>query len=81
MNHYRSLNHTSWEYKEIGEILGVCHTTICAWYKIYEREGKKGIKAKKMGRKIGSCRTLRPDQEKQLKNMIPYHGKFYVYQH
>lgn len=58
------------KYKEIEEILGVCHTTICAWYKTYEREGKKGIKAKKRGRKVGSCRTLSPDQEKQLKKII-----------
>ena len=58
------------KYKEIEEILGVYRTTICAWYKTYEREGKKGIKAKKRGRKAGSCRTLSADQEKQLKKMI-----------
>lgn len=58
------------KHKEIEEILGVCHTTICAWYKTYEKEGKKGIKAKKRGRKVGCCRTLSPDQEKQIKRMI-----------
>jgi transposase len=57
-------------YKEIEEILGVCHTTICAWYKKFEREGKKGIQAQKRGRKIGSCRTLGADQEKQIQKLI-----------
>lgn len=58
------------KYKEIEQILGVSHTTVCAWYKTYEREGKQGIRAKKRGRKVGSCRTLSPDQEKQLKKLI-----------
>ena len=58
------------KYKEIEEILGVCHTTICAWYKKYEREGKKGISAQRRGRKLGSCRTLNPDQEKQIQKLI-----------
>ena len=58
------------KYKEIEEILGVCHTTICAWYKKDEREGKKGISAQRRGRKLGSCRTLNPDQEKQIQKLI-----------
>jgi len=58
------------KYKEIGEILGVCHTTICAWYKKYEREGKKGIRAQKRGRKVSSCRTLKPEQETQIQELI-----------
>ena len=58
------------KYKEIEEILGVCHTTICAWYKKYEREGKKGIRAQKRGRKVGSCRTLNVEQEKRIQKLI-----------
>ncbi len=58
------------KYKEIGELLGVSYSSVCEWYKTYEREGIKGIKAKKRGRKVGSCRTLSPDQEKQLKQKI-----------
>jgi transposase len=58
------------KYKEIEEILGVCHTTVCAWWKKYEREGKKGIRAQKRGRKLGSCRTLNADQEKQIQKLI-----------
>ncbi|MEJ2589574.1 MAG: winged helix-turn-helix domain-containing protein, partial [Deltaproteobacteria bacterium] len=58
------------KYKEIEEILGVCHTTICAWYKKYEKKGKQGIRAQKRGRKVGSCRTLNSDQEKQIQKLI-----------
>jgi transposase len=58
------------KYKEIGELLGVSYSSVCEWYKAYEREGIKGIKAKKRGRKVGSCRTLNADQEKQIRKMI-----------
>lgn len=46
------------KYREIEEVLSVSRTTICTWYKKYEREGKKGIKTKKRGRKPGEFRTL-----------------------
>ena len=58
------------KYKEIGELLGVSYSSVCEWYKSYERQGIKGIKAKKRGRKVGSCRTLNADQEKQIRKMI-----------
>jgi transposase len=58
------------KYKEIEEILGVSKTTICTWYKTYQKEGKKGIQHKKRGRKIGEFRTLDIEQEKQLKKII-----------
>lgn len=58
------------KYREIEEVLAVSRTTICTWYKKYERKGKKGIKTKKRGRKLGEFRTLNSDQEKQLKKLI-----------
>lgn len=58
------------KYKEIEEILGVSQTTICTWFKTYQKEGKKGIQHKKRGRKLGEFRTLDIEQEKQLKKMI-----------
>lgn len=58
------------KYREIEEVLAVSRTTICTWYKKYERGGKKGIKTKKRGRKLGEFRTLNADQEKQLKKLI-----------
>ena len=27
------------KYKEIGELLGVSYSSVCEWYKSYEREG------------------------------------------
>jgi len=64
------LRKTGKTYKEIGEILGVSYSSACQWCKAYEREGIKGIRAIKRGRKVGSYRTLDPDQEKQIRNMI-----------
>jgi len=58
------------KYREIEEVLSVSRTTICTWYKKYEREGKKSIKTQKRGRKIGEFRTLNMDQEKHLKKLI-----------
>jgi transposase len=57
-------------YRQIGEMLGVSYSSACEWYKAYEREGIKGIKAKKRGRKVGSCRTLNVDEEKQIQKTI-----------
>lgn len=58
------------KYKEIAEIVGVHFTTVCRWCKAYKKDGPKGVKSRKRGRKHGSCRTLSPDQEKQLRKMI-----------
>lgn len=58
------------KYKEISEIIGVHSSTICAWCKAYEREGSKAIRIKKRGRPTGSCRTLTPEQEKEIQSVI-----------
>jgi len=58
------------KYKEIAEIVGAHHTTVCTWCKAYEREGLKGIKAQKRGRAYGSKRTLSPEQEKLVQKNI-----------
>ncbi len=57
-------------YDEIAEIVGVQPTTVCGWYKAYERDGVKAIKIKKRGRPKGSCRTLSADQEKEVQRSI-----------
>lgn len=57
-------------YKEIGEIVGIHPTNACKIYKAYEKGGINSIKAKKRGRKLGSCRTLSPDQEQELQTAI-----------
>ena len=57
-------------YEEIAEITGVHSTTVCKWYKAYLRGGKAAITIKKRGRPKGSCRTLTPEQEKELQKAI-----------
>lgn len=57
-------------YKEIAEITSVQPTTICMWYKAYEQGGAKAIRIKKRGRPKGSCRTLSPEQEKELQKAM-----------
>jgi len=56
--------------KAISEVIDVHHTTICGWWKAYEREGTKGIRLKTRGRKHGAKRTLSPEQEKELQKII-----------
>lgn len=57
-------------YKEIAEIIGVQLTTVCQWYQVYKSGGAKAIQIKKRGRPKGSCRTLAPEQEKELQKAI-----------
>ena len=57
-------------YKAISEVIDVHHTTICRWWKAYERQGTKGIRLKTRGRKHGAKRTLNPEQEKELQKII-----------
>jgi transposase len=58
------------KYREIAEIVGVHLGTVCKWCKIYEREGVKGVRIKKRGRKLGSHRTMTDDQEKHIQKLI-----------
>jgi transposase len=57
-------------YKEIAAIVDVNPTTICNWYKAYQRGGNKAIVIKKRGRPTGSCRTLTEDQEMEIQKAI-----------
>jgi len=51
---------------EIAELLGVHRNAVSRWCRIYEREGAKGLKAAKRGRKKGEKRTLTQEQENRL---------------
>lgn len=64
------LRKTGRTYEEIAEIVGVHSTTVCRWYKAYEKQGSKAIRMKKRGRRYGTQRTLDVDQEKQIKRLI-----------
>ena len=57
-------------YKAISEVIDVHYSTICGWWKAYEKEGVKGIRLKTRGRKQGEKRTLNPEQEKELQKII-----------
>ncbi|MCP4722242.1 MAG: helix-turn-helix domain-containing protein [Desulfobacteraceae bacterium] len=55
---------------EISCITGVHPGTISAWFKLYKNGGKKALKIKKRGRPNGTCRTLTPEQEKEIQKAI-----------
>jgi transposase len=58
------------KHNEISQITGVSRCTCSTWWALYKKGGKKALKIKKRGRRLGSCRTLSPEQEKILqKNM------------
>ena len=57
-------------YSEISEIIGVHQSGIGRWYRAYKRGGAKGVRIKKRGRPKGTCRTLSPQQEKELQKAI-----------
>jgi len=58
------------KYKEIADITGVNRSTISVWYNAFLRNGRAAITIKKRGRPKGSCRTLTPEQEKELKKAM-----------
>lgn len=58
------------KYKEIAEIFGVHLGTVSKWCNIYEREGSRGVRIKKRGRKVGSHCTLTNKQEKEIQKLI-----------
>lgn len=55
---------------EIAEIVGVHYSTVRKWWKTYEREGPKGVRIKKRGRRAGQNRTLSPEQEREAQRLI-----------
>ena len=64
------LRKKSMTYEAISEVIDVHPTTICRWWKAYEKEGAKGIRLKTRGRKHGEKRTLKPEHEKELQKII-----------
>jgi len=56
--------------EEISKITDVHRSTCSQWWSLYRAEGRKALKIKKRGRPPGSCRTLSPEQEKELRKAI-----------
>jgi len=57
-------------YAEISKTIEVHPSTICSWYKAYEKDGKKALKIKKRGRPSGSCMTLDENQSYEIQKTI-----------
>jgi len=57
-------------YVKIAEIVGVHRNTVSHWWKVYEREGAKGLKSKRRGFAPGQWRTLTETQEQEMQGVI-----------
>jgi transposase len=55
---------------DIAEALGVHRNTVGKWFKRYNEIGARVFKSKKRGRKLGTQRTLTPEQERELQRVI-----------
>ena len=55
---------------EIAGLLGVHRNTVSGWWRKYEAQGAKALKARKRGRSEGDQRTLGPEQEAELQGII-----------
>lgn len=59
-----------WTNKDIAEAFGVSHVTVSRWRSVYKQQGSKGLRLAKRGRKMGTLRTLSPDQEREIQKTI-----------
>lgn len=57
-------------YAEIGPIVGVHPTTVCQWYKRYERDGEAAIAGGLRGRRTGQGGRLTPKQARRIRRLI-----------
>ena len=57
-------------YVAIAEIVGVHRNTVSNWWKVHEREGPKGLKAKPRGFAPGHWRTLTASQEHEIQEVL-----------
>lgn len=63
-------------YKNTGKLaasaraIGINLSTAQGWVNRYNKDGKKFKKEQKSGRKPGMCRTLTPDEERRLVNIL-----------
>lgn len=58
------------KFVEIAEIVDVHRNTVSDWWKTYQSNGIKGLKAQKRGRSIGEHRTLESSQESEIQKLI-----------
>ncbi len=58
--------------KDLAELLGVATETISRWWSAYCAEGLDGLPGDRTGRPSGSGRTLSPEQETHLQELIDH---------
>ena len=56
--------------KETAQILDVSYRHVCAVKKAYAASGIAGIKPQKRGRRVGEKRTLKPEQEQEIRKIL-----------
>ncbi len=54
----------------IAAIVAVHRNTVAKWWRTYEREGAKGLRAQRRGRRVGEQRTLLGEQELAVQRLI-----------
>lgn len=64
------LRKTGMNQRQVAEILGVYPTTVSKWCRAYNKEGSRAIQVQKRGRRVGTCRNLTVEQEKQIQKAI-----------
>jgi len=55
---------------DIATVVAVHRNTVAKWWKTYEHEGTKGLKAQPRGRRVGAQRTLVAEQETTIQRLI-----------
>jgi transposase len=58
------------ETKEIVNNTGLCINTVRKTIRIYKKFGMKNLTPKKRGRPVGTNKTLSPEQEREIRNII-----------
>ena len=54
----------------IAAMVAVHRNTVAKWWKTYEQEGAKGLRAQRRGRRVGEQRTLLLEQEIAIQRLI-----------
>ena len=54
----------------IAAMVAVHRNTVATWWKTYEQEGAKGLRAQRRGRRVGEQRTLLVEQELAIQRLI-----------
>ena len=69
-NQFIRLRKKDWKLEAISEAIGVCHSTVRNWSRLYTKGGSKALQLKSKGRRVGENRTLTPEQESRVQKLI-----------